>query len=81
MTESVVIASAARAEDGACLAMADAADLTAATGIDYRITGGHMVTVHTARHDLARPLRQTGDADLGLQAQGARDLRAARRPR
>lgn len=70
MAERLVIASVARAEDGAYLAMADVAEATAATGTDYRLIGGHMVTAHTARHDLPDlPLRQTADADLGLQAQ------------
>lgn len=70
MAERLVITSTARAEDGAYLAMADVAEATAATGADYRLIGGHMVTAHTARHDLRNlPLRQTADADLGLHAQ------------
>jgi hypothetical protein len=64
----MTIASTARAEDGAYLAMADVADVTAAAGTEYRLIGGHMVTVHTARHDLGLPLRQTRDADLGMES-------------
>ena len=46
MNDRLIIASTARAEDGAYLAMADIAELTAATGTEYRIIGGHMVTAH-----------------------------------
>ncbi len=68
VADRLVIPSTARAEDGALLAMADVAELAASTGTEYRIIGAHMVSVHTARHDLDLPLRQTGDADVGLQA-------------
>jgi hypothetical protein len=68
MAERFVIPSTARAEDGAFLAMADVAELAASTGTEYRIIGAHMVSVHTSRHRLDLPLRQTGDADVGLQA-------------
>ena len=63
MNDRLIIASTARAEDGAYLAMADIAELTAATGTEYRIIGGHMVTAHAARHNLdlrcARPRTPT----------------------
>jgi hypothetical protein len=68
VAKPIVIPSTARAEDGAFLAMADVAELAASTKAEYRIIGAHMVSVHTARHDLDLPLRQTGDADVGLQA-------------
>ena len=68
MNDRLIIASTARAEDGAYLAMADIAELTAATGTEYRIIGGHMVTANAARHNLDLPLRQTRDAGLGLEA-------------
>lgn len=68
MAERFVIPSTARAEDGAFLAMADVADIAASTDTEYRIIGAHMVSVHTARYELDLPLRQTGDADVGLQA-------------
>lgn len=68
MTERVAITSSALAEDGAYLAMADVAEVTGTAGTDYRLIGGHMVTIHAARHNLpGLPLRQTGDADLGIQ--------------
>ena len=54
MNDRLIIASTARAEDGAYLAMADIAELTAATGTEYRIIGGHMVTAHAARHKIGR---------------------------
>jgi hypothetical protein len=68
MAELIVIPSVARAEDGALLAMADVAELADLTGTEYRIIGAHMVSVHTARLSLDLPVRQTGDADVGLQA-------------
>lgn len=68
MADRFVIPSTAHAEDGAFLAMADVAELAASTDTEYRIIGAHMVSVHAARHDLDLPLRQTGDADVGLQA-------------
>lgn len=68
MADRFVIPSTARAEDGAFLAMADVAELATSTDTEYRIIGAHMVSVHTARHELDLPLRQTGDADVGLQA-------------
>jgi hypothetical protein len=68
VADRFVIPSTARAEDGAFLAMADVAELAASTDTEYRIIGAHMVSVHTARHELDVPLRQTGDADVGLQA-------------
>lgn len=68
MADRFVIPSTARSEDGAFLAMADVAELAASIDAEYRIIGAHMVSVHTARHALDLPLRQTGDADVGLQA-------------
>lgn len=68
MADRFVIPSTARAEDGAFLAMDDVAELAASTDTEYRIIGAHMVSVHTARHQLDLPVRQTGDADVGLQA-------------
>ena len=63
----VRVTSASRAEDGAYLALADIAVATRASETEYRVIGGHMVTIHTARHILDVPLRQTRDADLGLE--------------
>lgn len=67
MADRFVIPSTARAEDGAFLAMSEVAELAASTDTEYRIIGAHIISVHTARHELDLPLRQTG-ADVGLQA-------------
>lgn len=64
----LVLASLSRVEDGAYAAMADVCAAALASGIEYRIIGGHMVNVHVARHQLELPDRGTGDADLGLDA-------------
>lgn len=67
VADRFVIPSTARAEDGAFLAMSEVAELAASTDTEYRIIGAHIISVHTARHELDLPLRQTG-ADVGLQA-------------
>ena len=78
MADRFVIPSTARAEDGAFLALADVTELAASTDSEYRIIGAHMVSVHTARHELDLPLRQTGDADVGLQRRCLRALASSR---
>jgi hypothetical protein len=60
-------------------------DLAAALGdiaADYRVIGGHMVTMLAARWQLGAGLyRETGDVDLGIPPVVARDQRVARRLR
>jgi hypothetical protein len=65
----LVLASTSRVEDGAYQAMADIAGAAASTGSEYRVIGGHMVTVHVARSGADLPARATRDADVGLEAQ------------
>jgi hypothetical protein len=62
---SLGLIAASRAEEAGYLALADIAHLAAQTGIDYRIVGGQMVSLHVAASGADDPaLRQTLDADL-----------------
>ncbi len=68
MREPLTLMSASRAEDGAYLALADVATTAGETNTEYRVIGGHMVTLHMARHPFAALVaRQTADADVGLE--------------
>ncbi len=69
MRPHLVLASTSLVEDGAYQAMADIAGAAASTGSEYRVIGGHMVTVHVARSGADLPARATLDADVGLEAQ------------
>ena len=65
---------ASRAEEAGYLALADIAHLAAQIGIDYRIVGGQMVSLHVAASGADDPApRQTLDADLGVEQQVAGD--------
>lgn len=68
MSDRVVVASTSLAEDAAYLTMQDAVAAANRTGIEYRIIGGQMVTVHVATSGADAPLRMTTDTDLGLEA-------------
>lgn len=68
MTATVVVASTSLAEDAAYQAMADAVAAADRAGVEYRIIGGQMVTVHVATAHADVPPRMTGDTDLGLEA-------------
>ena len=68
MTATVVVASTSLAEDAAYQATADAVAAADRAGVEYRIIGGQMVTVHVATARADAPPRMTGDADLGLEA-------------
>jgi hypothetical protein len=60
------IASASRAQDAGYLALADVADLTGRLNIDYRVVGGHMVSLLVAAYQAEEaPSRETADADIG----------------
>ncbi|MFD6156728.1 hypothetical protein ACFWF7_19335 [Nocardia sp. NPDC060256] len=66
------IESSSRAEDGAYLALADAA--SAATALDsWAVVGGHMVNLHVLRSGVSIPLRATRDADLAVELLTIRD--------
>jgi hypothetical protein len=67
MPEYHTVMSLSLGEDGAYMAMADAASAATVAGADYRIVGGHMVSAHVARSGLDLPPRETADADLALE--------------
>lgn len=63
-----------QAQESGFLALADIASLAKETGIEYRIVGGLMVTLHLAVSGADDPTtRQTLDADLGVTQQVAAD--------
>jgi hypothetical protein len=71
---SLDLIAASRAEEAGYLALADIARLAEQTGIDYRIVGGLMVSLHVAASGMDDPvLRQTLDADMGVEQQVAGD--------
>ena len=62
------------AQESGFLALADIASLAKETGIEYRVVGGLMVTLHLAVSGADDPTsRQTLDADLGVTQQVAAD--------
>jgi hypothetical protein len=68
------LSATSRAEEAGYLAIRDIAILAAGSGIDYRLVGGQMVSLHVAAADVAEPeLRQTLDADLGVARTAAAD--------
>jgi hypothetical protein len=73
----LVLASTSRAADGGYLALSDLAQIAATLDADYRIIGGHMVTLLVAAHGVADqvPLRETLDADFGALPQVIADPR------
>lgn len=62
----VSLASTSRAADAGFLTLADLAHITTSLDLDYRIVGGHMVTLLVALHGVSAqvPLRETADADF-----------------
>lgn len=75
-----MLASTSRAADGGYLALSDLAEIAAAMDVNYRIVGGHMVTLLVAAHGVAHqvPLRETTDADFGALPQVIGDPRLPR---
>jgi hypothetical protein len=68
------LVAASRAEEAGYLALTDIAALAQRTGMEYRIVGGQMVSLHVAASGVDDPaLRQTLDADLGVDQQVAGD--------
>ena len=62
------------AQESGFLALADIASLTKEAGIEYRVVGGLMVTLHLAVSGADYPTsRQTLDAELGVTQQVAAD--------
>ncbi|WP_433531663.1 hypothetical protein ACQPYA_06120 [Micromonospora sp. CA-263727] len=62
----IVVTSTSRAADAGFRTLADLAGIAATLDVDYRIVGGHMVTLLVALHDVTEqvPLRETADADF-----------------
>ena len=67
---TLVWPSASRAEDAAALALRD---LAAAAGshVEYRVIGGNMTALHSARFNAALAPRATTDADAGITPSAA----------
>lgn len=64
----VALRSTSRAEDAGFLALADLAVATGRLGADYRLIGGHMVSILVAMHGVSGvPARETSDADMGAE--------------
>ncbi|MDR1189793.1 MAG: hypothetical protein LBK95_20465 [Bifidobacteriaceae bacterium] len=62
----IELRSASRAEDSSYHAIKDAAAVAAKIGADYRLVGGHMVSLLVAKYQVTGvPTRETADADLG----------------
>ena len=65
---AVMMKSTSRAEDAGFLALADVATVADQLGADYRLIGGHMVSVLVAVFQVKGvPSRETSDADLGAE--------------
>lgn len=70
----LVLSAASVADDLSYVALADLAHALGEVTADYRIIGGHMVTMLAARWQLGAELyRETGDVDLGVPPIVARD--------
>jgi hypothetical protein len=70
----LALAAASVADDLGFVALADLRTALGDEAEDYRIIGGHMVTVLAARWQLGAGLyRETGDADLGVPPVVVRD--------
>ena len=70
----ITLGAASVADDLGYVALADLAQVLGGLTEDYRVIGGHMVTVLAARWELGRELyRETNDVDLGVPPIVARD--------
>ena len=70
----ITLVAASVADDAGYVALADLARALGDLAEDYRVIGGHMVTVLAARWQLGHELyRETGDVDLGILPLVARD--------
>jgi hypothetical protein len=79
---SLALGASSLADDLGYVALSDLAGALADIAADYRIIGGHMVTMLAARWQLGAGLyRETGDVDLGIPPIVARDRRVVGRLR
>lgn len=70
----ITLTAASVADDLGYVALADLAQALGDLTEDYRVIGGHMVTVLAARWRLGHDLyRETGDVDLGIPPIVAQD--------
>lgn len=77
---SVTLGASSIADDIGYVALYDLAQALDGVTSDYRVIGGHMVTMLAARWQLGSGLyRETGDVDLGIPPIVARDHRVAGR--
>lgn len=79
---SLALGASSVADDLGYVALNDLAEVLADIAADYRVIGGHMVTMLAARWRLGAGLyRETGDVDLGIPPIVARDQHVASRLR
>jgi hypothetical protein len=79
---SLVLGASSVADDLGYVALNDLAGALGDIAADYRVIGGHMVTMLAARWQLGAGLyRETRDVDLGIPPIVARDQRVAGRLR
>jgi len=77
---SLALGASSVADDLGYVALNDLAEVLGDIAADYRVIGGHMVTMLAARWQLGAGLyRETGDVDLGIPPIVARDRRVASR--
>lgn len=73
MSSRLVLASTSRAQDAGLLALADVASVAADLAVEYRVVGGHMVSLLVAHYAVVGvPERETADADFGASFQVSR---------
>ena len=78
----LVLAAGSVADDLGYVALADLCQVLGEMADDYRVIGGHMVTILAARWRLGAELyRETGDVDLGIPPVVERDHRLTDRLR
>jgi hypothetical protein len=69
-----MLAARSVADDLSFVALHDVADVARQLGIEHRLIGAHMVTLHAYRWGLGAELyRETRDVDLGVPLEVARD--------
>jgi hypothetical protein len=79
---SLALGASSVADDLGYVALNDLAEVLGDIAADYRVIGGHMVTMLAARWQLGAGLyRETGDVDLGIPPIVAQDQRVASRLR
>lgn len=76
MSSRLILASTSRAQDAGLLALADVAAIATDLAVDYRVVGGHMVSLLVAHFAaVGVPERETADADFGASFQVVADPR------